>query len=73
VVRLSPVAERSMISQWFFQNNMMYQHGILRVNYTTYDVRCAQDTINHRRNISLSMAGEVLTLEDPGINGPGMI
>jgi hypothetical protein len=26
----------------------MYQHSILRVNYTTYDVRRAQDTINPR-------------------------
>jgi hypothetical protein len=30
----------------FFQNNIMYQHNILQANYTTYDVRRAQDTIN---------------------------
>lgn len=30
----------------FFKHNRMYTHNILRVNYTTYDVRRAQDTIN---------------------------
>jgi hypothetical protein len=30
----------------FFQSNMMYQHNIIQVNYTTYDVRQAQDTVN---------------------------
>lgn len=30
----------------FFKNNMLYQHNIMRINYTTYDVRRAQDTIN---------------------------
>jgi hypothetical protein len=30
----------------FFQNNIMYQHNILRANYTMYDVQRAQDTIN---------------------------
>lgn len=29
-----------------FKHNRMYTHNILRVNYTTYDVRRAQDTIN---------------------------
>src|ERR1700733_15574392 len=45
-VDTSPAINREM----FFQNNMMYRHSILRVNYTTYDVRRAQDTINHRTN-----------------------
>lgn len=31
-----------------FKHNRMYTHNILRVNYTTYDVRRAQDTINPR-------------------------
>lgn len=30
----------------FFQNNTMYQHSVMQVNYTTYDVRRAQDTLN---------------------------
>lgn len=29
-----------------FKYNRMYTHNILRINYTTYDVRRAQDTIN---------------------------
>jgi hypothetical protein len=30
----------------FFQLDRMYKHALLRVNYTTYDVRRAQDVIN---------------------------
>lgn len=30
----------------FFKHNRMFTHNILRINYTTYDVRRAQDTIN---------------------------
>ena len=29
-----------------FKHNCLYQHQILHVNYTTYDIRCKQDTIN---------------------------
>ena len=29
-----------------FKGDSIYQHNIMRVNYTTYDVRRAQDTIN---------------------------
>lgn len=36
------------IDHLFFKHNRMYTHNILRVNYTTYDVRRAQDTINPR-------------------------
>lgn len=32
----------------FFKNDFMYQHNIMRINYTTYDVRRAQDSINPR-------------------------
>lgn len=32
----------------FFKNDRIYRHNILRVNYTTYDVRRKQDTINPR-------------------------
>lgn len=31
-----------------FKHNRMYRHNILRINYTTYNVRRAQDTINPR-------------------------
>jgi hypothetical protein len=30
----------------FFKSDRMYQHHLLRVNYTTYDVRRSQDLIN---------------------------
>lgn len=30
----------------FFKNDRLYKHRILRINYTTYDVRRAQDVIN---------------------------
>lgn len=34
------------IDQLFFQNDRMFRHNILRVNYTTYDIHRKQDTIN---------------------------
>jgi hypothetical protein len=30
----------------FFQNNRMYRHHLARFNYTTYDIRRAQDVVN---------------------------
>jgi hypothetical protein len=30
----------------YFKNNWMYSHSIMRINYTMYDVRRGQDTIN---------------------------
>jgi hypothetical protein len=39
----------------------MYTHNILRINYTTYDIRRAQDTINpntHHRNIMVLADGD---------------
>jgi hypothetical protein len=30
----------------FFQKDMMYQHSILHINYTTYDMRRSQDIFN---------------------------
>ena len=32
----------------FFKSDRMYKHHLLRINYTTYDVRLAQDVINPR-------------------------
>jgi hypothetical protein len=32
----------------FFKSDRMYQHQLLRINYTTYDVRRDQDVINPR-------------------------
>lgn len=30
----------------YFHKELMYRHNILRINYTTYDIRRAQDTVN---------------------------
>ncbi|KAF9493426.1 hypothetical protein BDN71DRAFT_1395141, partial [Pleurotus eryngii] len=40
-------------------NDRLYFHKVLRVNYTTYDGRCSQDSLNPRTHtdfISLSLA-----------------
>lgn len=34
------------ISQLFFKKDSMYKHKIFKINYTTYDVRRAHDTVN---------------------------
>lgn len=44
------------VNSIFFKNDLMYRHNVLTINYTTYDVRRAQDSINPRtehRNIML--------------------
>lgn len=33
-------------SQLFFKHDRLYKHNLFRINYTTYDIRRAQDTIN---------------------------
>jgi hypothetical protein len=40
----------------YFQSDRIYKHHLLRINFTTYDVRRSQDIINpgtHRRDIML--------------------
>jgi hypothetical protein len=34
----------------YFHKNRMYQHNILQINYTTYDVRQSQDILNPKTN-----------------------
>ena len=34
------------VNHIFFKSDRLYQHHLLRINYTTYDVRCSQDVIN---------------------------
>jgi hypothetical protein len=46
-------------------NDRMYRHKVLRVNYTTYDMRRAQDTLNPRTQANVM----VLSKEDPSENG----
>lgn len=49
------------IDHVIFKHNRMFTHNILRVNYTTYDVRRTQDTINpktpHRDALFLANDG----------------
>ncbi|KAF8887132.1 hypothetical protein BD779DRAFT_1611603 [Infundibulicybe gibba] len=51
-------AERAHIH---IQNNEIYEHKVLRVNYTTYDMRREQDSINPRTHADIF----VLSNEDP--------
>ena len=34
------------LDKLFFKNDCLYKHNVMRINYTTYDVRRAQDIIN---------------------------
>ena len=43
---LPPESDMSDQTKLFFQHDYMFLHNVLRVNYTTYDVRRKQDTIN---------------------------
>jgi hypothetical protein len=43
-----------------FVNNRLYQHKVIRVNYTTYDLRRAQDSLNPRTHVDVM----VLSHED---------
>ena len=36
-------------------NNQIYQHRVLQVNYTTYNVRCSQDSLNPQTNSDIMM------------------
>jgi hypothetical protein len=43
----SPGAEFNIdLDLIFFKNDLIYRHNVMRINYTTYDVRRAQDSIN---------------------------
>lgn len=54
----SPPIDDAGIDGIHFKGDRMYRHNIMRINYTTYDVRRAQDTVNpntdHRDVILLS-------------------
>lgn len=38
--------QSNQLNSIYFKNDLLYTHNIMRINYTTYDVRRAQDTIN---------------------------
>jgi hypothetical protein len=42
--------ERSKLS---FRNNTIYRHKVLRINYTTYDMRREQDSLNPSRQANI--------------------
>ena len=52
-----------MIDQVLFKDSRIFQHKVLRVNYTTYDVRRDQDIFNpgsdHRDLIMLATPGSI--------------
>jgi len=43
-----PTLDTSDLDKLLFKHDCLYMHNILRINYTTYDVRRKQDTINPR-------------------------
>jgi hypothetical protein len=43
-----PTPDVSNLEKLLFKHDHLYAHNILRINYTTYDVRRKQDTINPR-------------------------
>ena len=45
-----PTNEALELAGIHFKAERMYSHNIMRINYTTYDVRRAQDSINPRTN-----------------------
>ncbi|KZP03324.1 hypothetical protein FIBSPDRAFT_1055351 [Athelia psychrophila] len=45
------------LRQVCFKNNRLYRHKVIRVNYTTYDVRRAQDSLNPRTHADFMVLG----------------
>lgn len=51
----------SSLDKILFKHDRLYHHNILRINYTTYDIRRKQDTVNPttpRRDIMVLTNGE---------------
>jgi hypothetical protein len=42
-------------NQVFLANNRLHEHSVLRVNYTMYDLRREQDSINPRTHTDIMM------------------
>ena len=45
-------------------NDRIYRHKVLRINYTTYDVRRSQDSLNPRTH------GDIMVLSDDDVTHP---
>ena len=55
-------AERNTVT---FLNNCIYSHKVLQVNYTMYDMRCEQDSLNPRTHTDIMLLSpEPQTRED---------
>jgi hypothetical protein len=50
-----------------FVNNRIYQHKVIQINYTTYDMQCSQDSINPRTHPDIM----VLSHEDEDCGSDG--
>jgi hypothetical protein len=55
--------DRNTIS---FVNNKIYKHKVIRFNYTTYNMRRSQDSVNPRTHADIM----VLSCEDPNTRDP---
>jgi hypothetical protein len=60
--------ERNMVT---FLNNRIYSHKVLQINYTTYDMRCEQDSLNPRTHTDIMvLSQEPQTCEDGTLEHP---
>jgi hypothetical protein len=65
--------ERSTVT---FVNNRIYKHKVMRVNYTTYDLRRAQDSLNSRTHADIMVLSpfiERTSLLTPSISLPDLV
>ncbi len=53
-----------------FQNNRIFRHKVLRVNYTSYDVRRSQDSMNPRTQANVMLPASDLDV-DTGVSPSG--
>ncbi|EDQ99528.1 uncharacterized protein LACBIDRAFT_334986 [Laccaria bicolor S238N-H82] len=50
-----------------FINNCIYSHKVLRVNYTTYDMRHEQDSLNPRTHADIMVVSQEPTMHEDGM------
>ena len=56
--------------QVIFANERIYRHKIMRVNYTTYDVRRGQDSLSSRKRSNIMMLARETDGDGPGPETP---
>jgi len=49
-----------------FLNNRIYSHKVLRVNYTTYDMRREQDSLNPRTHPDIMVLSQEPKMHEDG-------